>query len=106
MSEKLQAILNELRDKFQALYEERLVQMILYGSQVRGDACQGSDIDVMIVLSETVNPGAEISRTSEIVADISLKYDEVISCVFMDEDKFTHRNGPLLRNVRREGISV
>jgi predicted nucleotidyltransferase len=106
MDEKLRTILTELRCRFAALYDERLVRMVLFGSQARGDAEPGSDIDVLVVLKGTVNPGEEIARTVEDVADLSLRFDEVISCVFIDEDRFTHRNGPLLRNIRREGIKV
>jgi uncharacterized protein len=106
INERLQSILTELRHQFESLYGERLVKMALFGSQARGDAEPGSDIDVLVVLKELVQAGDEISRTGQIVADLSLKYDEVISCVFMDEDRFAHRAGPLLRNIRKEGIAV
>lgn len=106
MNEKLQLILAELQSCFQKLYGERLVNLVLYGSQSRGDAKLGSDIDVLVVLKGQVNPGEEIEQTGDIVADLSLEHNEVISCLFMDEYRFTHRNGPLLRNIRREGITL
>jgi predicted nucleotidyltransferase len=106
MTPKIQTILTELCRRFETLYGERLVRMVLFGSQARGDAEPGSDIDVLVVLKGSVSPCEEIARTGEIVADLSLHFNEVISCVFMDEERFTHRNGPLLRNVRREGISI
>jgi predicted nucleotidyltransferase len=80
--------------------------MILFGSQARGDAEPGSDIDVLVVLKDPVHPGEEIHRTIDIVAALALQHKEVISCVFMGEDRFTYRQGPLLRNVRREGIAI
>lgn len=104
MNEKLKAILAELRSRFEEIYGDRLVKMVLFGSQARGDANEGSDIDVLVVLKEQVNPGEEIKRTSHISAELSLQYDEVISCLFMDEHRFIYRNGPLLRNIRKEGI--
>src|SRR5256885_2991472 len=106
MDDKLSAIIVELRRQFELLYGERLVRMVLFGSQARGDAEPGSDIDILVVLKGPVSPCKEIARTSEIVADLSLRFNEVISCVFMDEERFTHRNGPLLRNIRREGIAI
>jgi hypothetical protein len=39
-------------------------------------------------------------------ADLSLKHDVVVSCVFMAEEEFERRQGPFLRNVRREGVVV
>jgi predicted nucleotidyltransferase len=106
MNDKLTNILAELRRRFEALYGERLVQMILFGSQARGDAVPGSDIDILVVLKDPVQPGEEIDRTIDTVADLSLQHNEVISCVFMGEERFMHRYGPLLRNIRREGIRI
>jgi len=103
---KVQDIMDKLRSRFEIMYGPRLVRMILYGSHARGDAESGSDIDVLVVLKGSVNSGEEISRTGAIITEFSLDYGEVISCVFMDADQFMHRNGPLLRNVRREGIAV
>ncbi len=99
-------ILAELRRSFEDIYGERLRRLVLFGSQARGDAEPGSDIDVLVVLRGPVDPGQEIRRTGEITADLSLRFGEVISCVFMDEDRFVHRNGPFLRNIRKEGVAV
>jgi uncharacterized protein len=106
VSKRLRAILLDLRSRFRELYGNRLAQMILFGSQARGDAEDGSDIDVLVVLKGDVNAYEEIQRTSEIVATISLRNDVVVSCAFLGEEKFHHRNGPLLRNVRREGVRI
>jgi predicted nucleotidyltransferase len=106
MNDTVTTILAELRRRFDALYGKRLVQMVLFGSQARGDAEPGSDIDVLVVLEDPVHPGEEINRTIDIVAGLSLQHNEVISCVFIGQDRFTHRQGPLLRNVRREGITI
>ncbi|PKO22679.1 MAG: nucleotidyltransferase [Chloroflexi bacterium HGW-Chloroflexi-1] len=106
MNAHIYPIVSELRQRLEALYGPRLVKMILYGSQARGDAEPGSDIDVLVVLGGSVQPGEEIERTGEAVADLSLRFGAVISCVFMDNARFTDRNGPLLRNVRREGVVI
>jgi predicted nucleotidyltransferase len=62
MNDELTPLLAELRCRFEALYGERLVQMILFGSQARGDAEPGSDIDVLIVLKDPVHAGEETDR--------------------------------------------
>jgi uncharacterized protein len=103
---KIANILQDLKMQLQALYGDRLVQIILFGSQARGEAESGSDIDVLVVLESLNNPGEEISRTGHITAQLSLQYNEVISCLFMDETRFNTHNGGLLRNIRREGIPV
>jgi predicted nucleotidyltransferase len=80
----LDSVLSALREGMEQVYGERLVRMVLYGSRARGDAESGSDLDVLIVLAGTVDPGEEISRTGG----------------------FMRREGSFLRNVRKEGILV
>ncbi len=99
-------IVAALREKLEELYGPRLVNLVLFGSHARGDAEPGSDIDLLIVLRGPVNAGEEIQRTGGIVSDLSLENDVVISCIFMEEQRYLHRNGPLLRNIRREGIAA
>lgn len=99
-------IVAELRKRLERLYGDRLVHLILFGSHARGDAEPYSDIDVLVVLRGEVNSGEEIRRTGGIVSGLSLENDVVISCIFMGEYRFLHRNGPLLRNVRKEGIAA
>jgi predicted nucleotidyltransferase len=106
MNPKTQTMIAELQQHLSALYGDRLIQMIVFGSQARGDAVPGSDVDILVVLQGSVLPGEEIVRTGGIVSDLSLRFDAVISCVFMSEDRFKNRSGPLLRNIRREGIPV
>ena len=106
MDDKLSAIIVELRRQFELLYGERLVQMVLFGSQARGDAEPESDIDVLVVLRGPVDPGEEIARTGEVTARVSLKHDVVISRVFISAEQFAEEQSPLLLNVRREGLSV
>ncbi|MDX2032338.1 MAG: nucleotidyltransferase domain-containing protein [Blastocatellia bacterium] len=106
MNERLSHIVNDVRQSFESLYGERLQDVILFGSQARGDAQTGSDIDLLVVLDGDVRPGEEILRTGDIVSSISLKYDVVVSCLFLPAGRFAHEQGPLLRNVRREGVSV
>ncbi|HAC65163.1 MAG TPA: nucleotidyltransferase, partial [Cyanothece sp. UBA12306] len=65
-----------------------------------------SDIDILVVLKGEVNAGEEIDKTIPIIARLSLEKDVVISCIFMDEDRFINRNGSLLRNIRKEGITL
>jgi predicted nucleotidyltransferase len=101
-----QNLLTKLHDRLQILYGERLYQVMLFGSHARGEARPDSDVDVLVVLKGTVNPGQEIAKISGFLADLSLEYDKVISCLFMDETRFSTRQGPLLRNIRQEGIAI
>jgi uncharacterized protein len=104
MNPTLQPILTQLKQALTDFYGDRLLHLTLFGSQARGDAEPDSDIDVLVVLKQPVNPGEEINRTGQVVANLSLHYDVVISCLFMDETHYKTRNGSLLRNIRKEGV--
>lgn len=106
MNPKVKIILTELRRRFEKLYGERLVCMVLFGSQARGDAEPGSDIDVLVVLKGAVAPCQEIARTINDVTGLSLEHNEVISCFFVSEEQFEQERSPLLLNVRREGVAI
>ena len=106
MQENVQQILAELRRRFETLYADRLVHMVLFGSHARGDAEPGSDIDVLVVLEGPVSPCDEIVRTIDDVAAVSLDHGVVLCCVFISHDDYTRRRTPLLLNVQRDGVLV
>jgi len=106
MKPEIRRILADLRTQLESVYGQRLVAMILFGSQARGDAEPGSDIDVAVVLKGKLEPGKEISRTGKIVTALSLKYDAVLSCIFVSAERFSKEETPLLLNVRNEGVSL
>ena len=105
-NENLDRIVALVRQWFSEQYQENLEQLILYGSQARGDAKEYSDIDVLVVLKQAFNYREEIERTSQFIADLSLEYDTVISRAFISAQRFQEENSPFLLNVRREGISL
>lgn len=55
LKQKVRGILTEVKQHFEALYGSRLVQIVLFGSQARGDANPGSDIDILVVLKGPVD---------------------------------------------------
>ncbi len=106
MDRRLRGGLKEFRRELGRLYGDRLDQAILFGSQARGEADPGSDIDVLLVLSGNVRPGEEIARTSPLRAALCLKHGVVFSCTYLSAGRFRSGESPLLLNVRREGIAL
>jgi len=107
MPPHLQKILADLQKRLRMIYGDKLVKMVLYGSQARGDAAAGSDVDVLVVLrDEKVVQSEEIARTLPDVADISINHDMVISCLFLDEKRYANEQSPLLLNIRQEGATI
>ena len=103
---RLESILSELREKLAVLYGGRLRKLILFGSQARGDARSGSDIDILVVLGGDVSPEDEISRTGPILSEISLANDVVVSCTYVSAHRYQSENSPILLNIRREGVTI
>jgi len=104
--ENVKQALAELRRRFEALYGERLVHLILYGSQACGDARPWSDIDLLVVLRGEVDDWRESRSTEMIVGEICLQFDVVIICFFLAEAEYVSGDGALLRSIRREGVPV
>lgn len=103
LSPKVQSILKELRRQLEALYGDRLVKVILFGSQARGDVRSDSDIDIAILLQGKVDPNVEIDHVVPITAQLSLENDVLISCVYVSADRYNSGQTPLLVNLRAEG---
>lgn len=104
--DRLQQILAEYRQHLEEVLGAELDSVILYGSQVRGDAEPGSDIDVLCVMKHPFDYGELVRRTGEAAAEVSLKYDVVISTAFVTRADYLSRRTPFLINVRREGVPV
>lgn len=100
----IEAILAEYRARLFEVLGDALESVVLYGSRARGDAEEGSDIDVLCVMKGPFDYSDLLDRTSEATAEISIKYDVVLSRAFVTRDDYRFRQTPFLMNVRREGF--
>ena len=104
--DKLKEVLNKLRIGLTKILGERLDGIHLYGSQARGEANFDSDIDVLIVLRGDFDYGEMLDRTIDLVADLSLEHDVVISRAFVSKERYQYEMSPFYMNVRREAVEV
>ncbi len=103
---EIKKILKEFKKEIGKLYGTRLKNIILYGSWARGDATEDSDIDILLVIKGKITPGKEIDRMIDIITDINLKYNTLISVYPISEKDYLNVNSPLLMNIRREGVAA
>ena len=104
MSEGIRTLMSELKTGLQAIYGERLKGVYLYGSYARDEADAESDVDVLLILDDFKHYGAEVNRTSELGASLSLQYGVSVSKVFLRERDWLNGQTPFLANVREEAI--
>ncbi len=101
---KLKTLLEEVSREVNKIYQEKLSQIILYGSQARGEAEIDSDVDILIVLKQPFNYSQELERSSHLIADLSIKYKTLISRSFIEKQPLTSDNSPFIRNIHKDGI--
>lgn len=106
MDGRLRQILKAFRGELARIHGERLRGVYLFGSRARGDADEDSDIDVAVVLEGQVVPRRERERASGLTSVLSLENDIVISCVYLSRERYERGEGPLVRNIRAEGVPV
>jgi len=100
----IRKLMKELKAGLVHIYGDKLKDVYLYGSYARGDYRQGSDVDVMILLTDYKDYWKEWRRSSDYVSDISLEYDVTVSCILVKEAQWKHSDKPVLYNIRREGL--
>jgi predicted nucleotidyltransferase len=93
-----------LRGELARIYGPRLRRVVLFGSYARGEQTSESDIDVAVVLSGNVEPGREIDRMLDAVHGVNLAFDTLVSVYPVSQEDFETLRGPLLMNIRREGV--
>ncbi|MEA5621378.1 nucleotidyltransferase domain-containing protein [Nostoc sp. UHCC 0251] len=84
----------------------RKLKTTLFGSQARGTAQPDSDIDILIVLKDVFNYSQESEKISQIIADLCLEYNVLISCAFATSEQLENYNSGFFRNVRQDGLLI
>jgi len=84
------------------------VELVLFGSKVRGDFVDFSDIDILILVDKEVDYKLK-DLIIEIVYDIELEFNIVFGLVI--ENKKSWRSSkysvmPLFQNIEREGVVI
>jgi len=103
----IEPIVREFKKALQALYGDRLSDVVLYGSYARGDYDDESDIDLMVVLTdERVNTYAEIRKITAVETELLLKYGFAISPLPVSYNKYRASFGGVYQAARKEGLFV
>ena len=104
--EQVMRLGREAREGLAAIYGERLKRVYLFGSHARGDAREGSDIDVAVVLGGPVDRWEERDRTNDLLSELSLREDCLMSAVFVSDEELEAAPYAIHRSILREGVLV
>jgi predicted nucleotidyltransferase len=77
-------------------------KIILFGSYGRGDFDQGSDLDLLVILSDVNDRIEEMIRLRRILKDIPMAIDIVVYSQ-ADVEERQHLRGTMLYHALREG---
>ncbi len=108
-NKKILPIVFDAREALIELFGDKLKQLILFGSYARGEQEPGSDVDIMILVDETEEKlKLYRERVSEIMTDLSLKYDVLVSLMEKSYDRYMQRLEilPFYRNIYDEGLEI
>ena len=98
--------LTALAGELQALYGDRYRGLYLYVSYARGEADEGSDVDLLLVLAGGVRPTAEIRRSSAAVSSLALESGYLLAVLPVAEEEYRVGEKPFLANARRDAVPV
>ncbi len=96
-----------VKGKLQALYGDRLVKLILYGSYARGEQNEDSDLDFLVVLKDKeIKVGEELRLMNPVLFDLDLRFNTTISAHPTTLERYNSSNYLYYQNVRKEGVEL
>jgi predicted nucleotidyltransferase len=100
-------LFERIKERLAALYGSRFMGLVLYGSAARGDAAEDSDIDLLCLLQEPVNPYQEVRPIVEATSQIRRDYAaHAVSIRAVSIQEYERGAYPLVIEAKREGIPV
>ncbi|MGC8780341.1 MAG: nucleotidyltransferase domain-containing protein [Anaerolineae bacterium] len=87
------------------IYRDEVLSITLYGSQARGDAKAGSDIDVLVVVKE--DTPALHQALADLAWQVQFEYGVVISDIIRSAEQFNRMRTnrfPFYQSIEREGV--
>jgi len=102
----IEEILKKAKVVLQKIYGTRLKGVILYGSYARGEAVEGSNIDLIVLLENMQDPIDELEKCSREIHQLDFVYDTLISIIPFDLKQYNTRKLPIILNAKKEGITI
>lgn len=85
-----------------------LAELIVYGSAVRGNRDEESDLDLLVVTADALDR-TQRQQVTDVVFDVNLEYGTNISALTVDADRWRNAHPsvlPIRQAIIEEGVSV
>jgi predicted nucleotidyltransferase len=106
MDQKVKRLVDQVKAHLHEKYGQSIKRIIVYGSHARGEATKNSDVDVLVLVDQSLKPSEVRGSLGDLLFDIILEEGEVISVIAIPEELFENYNSPFMLNVRKEGITA
>ncbi len=106
MSDKIIKLVRRIKNYLIEKYGERIRRVILYGSYARGQFTENSDIDILVLVDDTLSPFEVRENISDLLLDILINEGELMSVIVLPESFFENYNYPFMLNVKKEGVKI
>ena len=104
MKEKGIEIARRVKEFLRVRLGPELRRVILYGPYARGEAGEGSNVDILVVVSDDAERWRVREELEELLLDILLEEGLLVSAIVVNEAQ--EGKGAFWENVRREGVEV
>lgn len=104
---QIRRALDAFRQRLSGRFGDALCEVVLFGSVARGEAHEGSDVDVLVVLRAM--QWAEKRAVLNIAADLWTETGLQISPTVLDleqRERWRAQGRPLLADVERDGVRL
>jgi len=100
------ATLKRCKRTLERNYGPHFKGLISYSSAARHESGPGSDVDLLVLLSQPFDYFVELRRIVDLLYPIQLESDRLISAKPAPVDDFERGRLQLYRNAKREGVIV
>lgn len=87
-------------------YGKKIKKVLIYGSFARGEATDKSDVDVLVVVDDSLDLYGVRKSLNNFLFNLLLEKGELISVIAVPESEYLGYNSPFLMNVRAQAVPV
>jgi predicted nucleotidyltransferase len=104
--DEIRKVAEQLWAHLKECYGSKVLHVILYGSHAQGSATAESDVDVLVVVDDTLDPW-EVRRSLDgVLLDVLLEKGCLVSVLVVPKGVYEGYNSPFLIRTRREGLPL